>query len=76
MRAKWKCVRSHRLIYSAARRFLIFIGSTANSLGAKGYLGDRCIVSAPGKRHKPPLTSRRVLAEALASLGQVKAMDP
>ena len=38
LRVKWKCVRSNRLIYSAARRFLMFIGSTANSLGAKGYL--------------------------------------
>lgn len=42
----------------------MFIVSTANSVGAKGYLRDRCIVSAPGKCCEPPLTSPGEQAEA------------
>lgn len=42
----------------------MFIVSTANSVGAKCYLRDRCIVSAPGKCHEPPLSSPRELAKA------------
>lgn len=52
-------------------------GSTANSLGAKGYLRVRCIVSASGKCHEPPLSLRA--GGSLTSLDrqlQAKAMDP
>lgn len=60
LKVKWKCVRSDCLIYSAARRFLMFIVSRANSLGAKGYLRDRCIVSVPGKHWAAAQLSQRV----------------
>lgn len=46
---EWKCVWSHRFIYSVGWRFPDAYHSTTNSVGAKVYLWDRCIALAPGK---------------------------